>query len=79
MDIHHLVTMANQIGDFYSSYPDKTEAAREIATHLKKFWEPRMRRQMLDYVDSQNGEGLEAAVLAAIKAHRQKLEPLAQQ
>lgn len=75
MDIHNLVRMANQIGSFYESYPDPVEAASEIASHLRKFWAPRMRSQMLAYVDNQNGEGLHEAVLAAIKLHRQKLTP----
>lgn len=75
MNIDHLVNMANQIGNFYESYPDSVEAASEIANHLRKFWEPRMRKQMLAHVDTQDGAGLHAAVLAAIKLHRQSLEP----
>jgi len=43
MDMENLVKMANQIGDFYASYPNQVEASQEIANHLKKFWAPRMR------------------------------------
>ena len=49
MDIHHLVKMANDIGAFYEALPDRHEAISSIATHLKNFWEPRMRREIIDY------------------------------
>jgi formate dehydrogenase subunit delta len=75
MDMENLVKMANQIGDFYESYPDQIEAAKEIANHLKKFWAPRMRTQLLAYVDSQQGAGLSNIVLTSISGHRQALQP----
>jgi formate dehydrogenase subunit delta len=49
MDIHRLVKMANDIGAFYETLPDRNEAIGSIATHLKNFWEPRMRREIIDY------------------------------
>lgn len=49
MDIHHLVKMANDIGAFYEALPDRNEAIGSIAAHLKNFWEPRMRREIIDY------------------------------
>jgi formate dehydrogenase subunit delta len=49
MDIHHLVKMANDIGAFYESLPDRDEAISSIAAHLRNFWEPRMRREIIDY------------------------------
>ena len=49
MDIHHLVKMANDIGSFYEALPDRNEAVSSIATHLRNFWEPRMRREIIDY------------------------------
>ena len=75
MDMENLVKMANQIGDFYASYPDQQEASREIAGHLKKFWAPRMRSQLLDFVDRQHGEGLSAILLSSISSHRKILQP----
>ncbi len=49
MNIHHLVKMANDIGAFYETLPDRSEAVSSIATHLKSFWEPRMRREIIDH------------------------------
>ncbi|HSY27785.1 MAG TPA: formate dehydrogenase subunit delta [Burkholderiaceae bacterium] len=73
--MENLVKMANQIGGFYESYPDQVEASNEIANHLKKFWEPRMRSQLLDHVDNQHGAGLSDILLLSISSHRQALQP----
>jgi formate dehydrogenase subunit delta len=35
--------------------------------HVKKFWEPRMRRQILEHLEHHQGEGLNEIALAAIK------------
>lgn len=72
MDQQNLVKMANQIGDFFESDPDQQQAAKEVANHLKKFWESRMRKAILGYVD-EGGKGLSTIVMTAIKDHRQML------
>ena len=69
----NLITMANQIGSFFESYPDKDEASREIASHLARFWAPRMRLALLAHVDTNDGLGLHGAVLDAIRTHRAQL------
>ena len=50
MDIHNLVHMANQIGEFFSAYPDRSEAMDGIANHIRKFWEPRMRLKLFESI-----------------------------
>ncbi len=51
MDIHHLVTMANQIADFFrTSNPDRAEAIAATAQHLRNFWDPRMRREIVAHL-----------------------------
>ena len=76
MNVEHLVSMANQIGRFYEVYPNRDEGLKSTATHLRRFWDPRMRQEMLAHVDS-GGEGLDAFTLEAIRAHRQELTPAA--
>jgi formate dehydrogenase subunit delta len=44
-----------------------------VAGHLKRFWDPRMRRELLRWVDEHHGEGLKDSVRAAIDTHRDKL------
>jgi len=73
MDIENLVKMANRIGQFFESMPDAEEASREIAQHLRKFWEPRMREALLAHLDAGAGEGLSPIVARAVQAHRDTL------
>jgi formate dehydrogenase subunit delta len=70
MHIDNLIKMANQIGDFFESMPDHAEAQEGIATHIKKFWDPRMRRELLAHIDSTSGAGLHPAVAQALTSHR---------
>ncbi len=57
MEIEHLVAMANQIADFFGAEPDKQEAAVQTASHLRRFWEPRMRKQIIAHAAA-TGNGL---------------------
>jgi len=76
MEIHHLVKMANSIGDFFESEPDKEKAAKGVADHIRSFWEPRMRLQILSHVDQNSGEGLKDLVLTALKTYNKELTPV---
>ena len=49
MDIHRLVKMANEIGAFFETAEDRNEAIASIAAHLRNFWDPRMRTQLIEY------------------------------
>lgn len=73
MDIHNLISMANRIGQFFESFSDREEALAGIGNHLHKFWEPRMRRELLSHFDEQGGEGLLPIVTEALRAHRSLL------
>ncbi len=74
MDADNLVRMANRIGDFFEAMPDRPEALEGIATHLKKFWDPRMRQQFLLVVDADaDTAALKPIVRDAVLAHRSLL------
>lgn len=75
MNIENLVTMANQIGTFYASYPDQIEGRTEIANHLQRYWAPRMRAQLYSHIDLERGEGLDSIVVEAIIEHRREKTP----
>ncbi len=66
MNIERLVEMANDIGHFFEAEPDHALAVAGIENHLRKFWEPRMRRQIIAHAEA-GGTGLEAPVLEAIR------------
>ncbi len=69
MQTQQLIKMANQIGDFYESYPDENQAQQDIAGHLNKFWALQMRQQLAQHVKITNGEGLHPKVASAVNAH----------
>ena len=69
MHVDKLIKMANQIGDFFESMPDPVEAEEGIATHIKKFWEPRMRREFLALLD-EGDTGVSPIVREALGRHR---------
>jgi formate dehydrogenase subunit delta len=49
--IDKLVRMANQIGDFFAPMGEDA-ATIGVATHLKRFWTPKMISEMIAWVDS---------------------------
>jgi formate dehydrogenase subunit delta len=67
--------MANQIGDFFSAMKDRERALEDIASHLRRFWEPRMRRALLAHLDQHGGAGLSTIVLDSLGKHRVLLAP----
>lgn len=75
MDPANLIHMANRIGEFFAAFPDPTEARDGVATHLAKFWAPRMRRQLLALLDAGEAGALSSLVREALLTHRAKLEP----
>lgn len=58
-----LIRMANQIATFFMSQPEEVRV-EGVATHINKFWEPRMRRQFFEHLD-RGGEGLLPLVIEA--------------
>lgn len=73
MNIDYLIKMANQIGSFFQDQPDQTQAAADLAKHIKSSWEPRMRTALLAHMDERQGEGLSDFVRQAITTNRQLL------
>ena len=77
MDVAKLVTMANQIAAFFATDPDRATAVAGTANHLKKFWEPRMRKALFAAFDDGSDHGMHELVVAALTEHRVGLEPKA--
>jgi formate dehydrogenase subunit delta len=65
MNVHHLVTMANDICAFFQSEAGEQNAPKEIANHITRFWDPRMRAQIIEHAKA-GGEGLSQASRAAV-------------
>lgn len=73
MEGERLIQMANQIGQFFSAEPDQAVALEGIAGHLRRFWDPRMRRQIVALVDEHRHEGMTPLVEAAIRRNHDRL------
>ncbi|GAA5089395.1 MAG: formate dehydrogenase subunit delta [Alcaligenaceae bacterium] len=80
MQVDPLIPMINRIGEFFQAQPDQQAAQKEIADHVRLFWEPRMRQSILDFLtqhpDGQAGTlRLHPLVVAALHAHKESLLP----
>lgn len=47
MNTDLLIKMVNEIAAFFAGESGPQQAPQEVATHLKKFWEVRMRREIV--------------------------------
>ncbi len=56
MNSANLIKMANQIGTFFAAMPDRQQAILDVANHIQKNWEPRMRAELIAHVAT-NGVG----------------------
>lgn len=63
--VDKLVKMANQIGKFFVAQKE-SESAANMAEHLKKFWDPRMRATIVDHLNH-GGAGLDPIAIEAVK------------
>jgi len=68
-----LVYMANQIGRFFVT-EDRGTAVAGIADHLMKFWDPRMRAEIVTHLAA-GGEGLDPEVRQAVASLQTTAEP----
>lgn len=64
MRIEHLVAMINDIAAVFASDPEPGVAAAGVESHVSRFWDPRMRRQILEHLHA-GGEGLSDVSRAA--------------
>jgi formate dehydrogenase subunit delta len=70
MALDRIVLMANQIGDFFAPYPPERRA-EGIRNHLRTYWDPRMREELLAHVAA-GGAGLAPHVLEGAKLLREE-------
>jgi formate dehydrogenase subunit delta len=69
MNIERLVRMANDIGNFFRSEPEHEVAVEGIASHMKRFWDPRMRREIVAHLEG-GGDGLSDLAREAVRKLR---------
>jgi formate dehydrogenase subunit delta len=72
MSLEKIVYMANQIATFFETAAEDAGAAG-VANHINAYWEPRMRRQLFEVLDT-GGAGLRPLVIAAAPRIRRPAE-----
>ena len=72
----HLVQMANDIGNFFRSEPERKDAIAGIANHIAKFWTPRMREKLNAHLKAHGADGLDE--LPPRGAAKPRREPVGQ-
>ncbi len=73
MRAEYIIKQANQIASFFESMPDQAQADRDFVTHIRKFWDPRMRRDLVNLVsDAPATDPTDAhpMVIRAVRAYR---------
>jgi formate dehydrogenase subunit delta len=66
MNVERLIEMANDIANFFAADPDREAGIEGVANHLRKFWEPRMRRQLLEHVRAHGPGALSEVARAGV-------------
>jgi formate dehydrogenase subunit delta len=67
MKLEKLIGMANQIGAFFEAMPDRDQAVADVAGHLRRSWEPRMREQILASLGTADEAKLKPLVREALR------------
>ena len=75
MNTDLMIKMVNEISAFFAGEDDQVQAARDVEQHLRKFWEPRMRAQLLEYFQQRQGAGLSELSIKAVSLLAQDSRP----
>lgn len=67
MNIDRLIVMANQISSFFAAESLPGNASADVANHLRRYWEPRMRAQIVTYYHERQGAGLGEIAMGAVQ------------
>lgn len=54
--VDKLVRMAQQIADNNSFTPDVDVVAGKVADHIQRFWDPRMKQEIIRYAQSDEAQ-----------------------
>lgn len=65
-----LIKMANQIGAFFEAMPNREQAVKDIAAHIQRNWEPRMRTALLQHISNSGDADLSPTVREALQLLR---------
>jgi formate dehydrogenase subunit delta len=67
MHIDYLIQMTNDIAAFFVGDNDEAAAAANIHQHIAKFWDQRMKSQIVAHYQETGGRDLQDAVRMAVR------------
>ena len=65
MHVEQLTKMVNDIAAFFESESGREKAIDDVASHMRRFWDPRMRREIVAHF-AKGGDGLTEVSHAAV-------------
>ena len=65
MNVEQLTKMVNDISAFFEAESGREKAIDDVATHMRRFWDPRMRREIVAHF-AKGGDGLSDVSRAAV-------------
>ncbi len=66
MNSAKLIKMANQIAAFFEAMPNREQSVRDVAAHIQRNWEPRMRTALVQHVNKHGDAGLSSIAREAL-------------
>lgn len=69
MRAQYIIQQANQIASFYESMPDTAQALRDFVAHVTKFWDPRMRQDLIKIMQGPESASAHEMVRQAVHDH----------
>lgn len=66
MSTANLIKMANQIAQYFATEPDQQQAALDVRNHMKMYWTPGMRKELLAWQTEHQGADLHPLVQSAV-------------
>ncbi|HET6431825.1 formate dehydrogenase subunit delta [Dyella sp.] len=66
MNTEPLIRMVNDIASYFAAEPDHATGVAGVADHIRKFWDPTMRRAIIAHLEA-GGEGLGAMGKEAVQ------------
>jgi formate dehydrogenase subunit delta len=67
MKVEPLIKMANEIAAFFQGEAGLDGAPKLVAMHFSRYWEKRMRQEIIEYYRRTGGEGLDEVALKAVE------------
>jgi formate dehydrogenase subunit delta len=62
-----MAEMVNDIASFFAAEPERSVAVDGVCNHLRKFWEPRMRHQIIAYLHDHGGGDMSELARAGVE------------